>query len=78
MAADRAGVLRVMLRAPSDKKVVDSQGVTVRDIQGSKTFEVAPRTPDAAATPIIISPSNRQRSEITIVRGTQESTVGTQ
>jgi pilus assembly protein CpaB len=78
MAADHAGVLRVMLRAPTDKRVVDSQGVTVRDIQGSKTFEVAPRTPEAQATPIIISPSNRQRSEITIVRGTQETTTGTQ
>ena len=78
MAADRAGVLRVMLRAPSDKKTVDSQGVTVRDIQGSKTFEVAPRSPDAPSTPVIISPSNRQRSEITIFRGTQEQTVGTQ
>jgi pilus assembly protein CpaB len=78
MAADRASVMRVMLRAPSDKKIVDSQGVTVRDIGGSKTFEVAPRSPDAQATPIIISPSNRQRSEITIFRGTQEQTVGTQ
>ena len=79
MAADRAGVLRVMLRAPSDKKIVDwSQGVTVKDIQGSKTFEMTPRTPDSPSTPIIISPSNRQRSEITIVRGTQETTVPTQ
>jgi pilus assembly protein CpaB len=78
MAADRAGVLRVMLRSPSDKRVVDSQGVTVRDFQGSKTFEVTPRSPDAQATPIIISPSNRQRSEILIYRGTQEQTVPTQ
>jgi pilus assembly protein CpaB len=79
IAAERAGVLRVMLRAPTDKKIVDSQGVTVRDIPGgAKTFEVTPRTADAQATPIIISPSNRQRSEITIVRGTQETTVGTQ
>jgi pilus assembly protein CpaB len=78
MAADRAGVLRVMLRAPSDKKIFDSAGITVRDIGGAKTFEVATHSPDAAATPVIISPSNRQRSEITIVRGTQESTVGTQ
>jgi pilus assembly protein CpaB len=77
MAADRAGVLRVMLRSPSDKRIVDSQGVTVRDFQGSKTFEMTPRSPDAQATPIIISPSGR-RSEIQIYRGTQEQTVPTQ
>jgi pilus assembly protein CpaB len=79
MAADRAGVLRVMLRGPSDKKIVDSQGVTVRDIQGSKTFEMAPRAPDSQSTPIqIISPSNRRGGEIQIWRGTQEQTVPTQ
>jgi len=79
MAADRAGVLRVMLRSPSDKNVIVSQGVTVRDIQGSKTFEVPPRSPDSQSTPIqIISPSNRHGSEIQIYRGTQEQTVPTQ
>jgi len=78
MAADRAGALRVMLRAPSDKKIVDSQGVTVRDIGGSKTFEMAPRTPDSPSTPVIISPSNHQRQEIEIWRGTQEQTTPTQ
>ncbi|MGO9244402.1 MAG: Flp pilus assembly protein CpaB [Verrucomicrobiia bacterium] len=79
IAAERAGVLRVMLRAPTDKRIVDSQGVTVRDIPGgAKTFEVASSNPNAPSTPIIISPSNRQSSEITIFRGTQQQTVPTQ
>jgi len=78
MAADRASVMRVMLRSPSDKAVVESQGVTVKDFQGSKTFEVTPRSPDAQSTPIIISPSNRHGSEIEIYRGTVEQTVPTQ
>jgi len=77
-AADREGVLRVMLRAPTDKNVVAIQGVTVRDFQGGKTIEVAPRSPDAQATPVIIMPSNHQRSEIEIYRGTQSQIVPTQ
>ncbi len=69
----------MMLRAPTDKRIVDSQGVTVRDIPGgAKTFEVASSNPNAPSTPIIISPSNRQSSEITIFRGTQQQTVPTQ
>jgi pilus assembly protein CpaB len=77
-AADRAGVLRVMLRAPSDKKIIENQPFTMSDIQGNKTFEAAPRSPDSQSTPIIISPSNHQRSEIEIWRGTQEQTMPTQ
>jgi pilus assembly protein CpaB len=77
LAADRAGSLRVMLRSPQDKSVVQSQGVTVRDLQGKKTFELSTTPPDAGrATPIIISPpANRQRPEIRIYRATQEQIV---
>jgi len=80
MAADRAGVMRVMLRSPSDKTIVDSQGITVRDFQGSKTFEVAPKTPDdQRATPVsIIPPSNRHGSEIMIYRGSQGQATSTE
>jgi len=80
VAADRAGVLRVMLRSPSDKKVVESQGVTVRDLPGgAKTFEKAPSTPESQSTPVQIIPlSNRRAGEIQIIRGTQEQTVPTQ
>jgi pilus assembly protein CpaB len=80
IAAERAGVLRVMLRAPTDRRVVDSPGVSVRDIPGgAKTFEMAPRAPDSQSTPIqIISPASRHGSEIQIYRGTQEQTVPTQ
>jgi pilus assembly protein CpaB len=75
MAADRASVMRVMLRSPTDKKIVESSGVTVRDFQGSKTFELPQRTSDQQSTPVqIISPTGR-RSEIQIYRGTQEQTV---
>ena len=77
LAADRAGSLRVMLRSPQDKTVIQSRGVTVRDLGGNKGFEISTTLPDSArSTPIIISPpANRQRSEITIYRATQEQTV---
>jgi pilus assembly protein CpaB len=79
MAADRAGVLRVMLRAPSDKNVISSPGVTVRDFGGTKTFELATKSPDDQKTPVIISPpANRHGSEIEIYRGTVETTVPNQ
>jgi len=78
VAADRAGVLRVMLRSPSDKRIVESQGVTVRDFQGAKTFEKASSTPESPSTPVqIVSPIHRG-SEIEIYRGTQEQTVSIQ
>ncbi|HVM61455.1 MAG TPA: Flp pilus assembly protein CpaB [Verrucomicrobiae bacterium] len=77
-AADRGGVLRVMLRAPTDKKIVPTPGVTVRDFGGQKSIEMAPQSPNATATPVIIMPSSRPRSEMTIVRGTQEQVVPTQ
>jgi pilus assembly protein CpaB len=80
MAADRASVMRVMLRSPSDKAIVNSPGITVRDFQGSKTFELAPKTSDdQRATPVnIIPPSNRHGSEIMIYRGSQGQAVSTE
>jgi len=73
MAADRAGALRVMLRNQSDKSVVSSPGVTVRDFGDHKTFEFATKAPDAEkATPVIInSPTRGHSSEIMIYRGSQ-------
>ena len=80
MAADRASVIRVMLRAPTDKAIVDSPGITVRDFQGSKSFEVAPKSADdQQSTPVtIIPPSSRRGSEITIYRGSQSQTTSTE
>jgi pilus assembly protein CpaB len=76
LAADRAGSLRVMLRSPRDKSLVQSQGVTVRDLQGKKTFELSTTPPDAGrSTPIIISPPASHRPEIKIYRATQEQIV---
>jgi pilus assembly protein CpaB len=76
LAADRAGSLRVMLRSPQDKSIVQSQGVTVRDLVGKKTFELSTTPPDAGrSTPIIISPSASHRPEIKIYRATQEQVV---
>jgi pilus assembly protein CpaB len=78
VAADRAGALRVMLRAPTDKRIVDSQGVTVRDFQGSKTFEKDTSTPASQSTTVQIISPTRHGSEIQIYRGTAEQTVSTQ
>lgn len=76
LAADRAGNLRVMLRSPQDKSVVQSPGVTVRDLGGKKTFELSISPPDAGrSTPIIISPPASHRPEIKIYRATAEQTV---
>lgn len=79
-AADRVGALRVMLRSPQDKSLIASSGVTSRDFPGRKTFELALTPPDERrATPIIINPpSNRQRAEIMIYRGSQGQAVPTE
>jgi pilus assembly protein CpaB len=77
LAADRAGSLRVMLRSPQDKAIVQSRGVTVRDIGGNKSIEITTSPSDSGnRTPIIISPpANRNRSEVKIYRGAQEQIV---
>jgi|SRR5579862_2049568 len=71
MAADRAGALRVMLRAPKETTVISTAGVTTRDFGDHKTFEITAKGPDEQkATPVIInSPSRGHSSEITIYRG---------
>jgi len=77
LAADRAGNLRVMLRKPQDTAVFQSQGVTVRDLPGKRGFELSISPPDSGrSTPIIISPPpNRNRPEVKIIRGIQETVV---
>jgi pilus assembly protein CpaB len=78
-AADRAGALRVALRPPQEKVVISTQGVSTHDFQGRKTFELAAKPPDEQRSAIIINPpSNRQRSEIMIYRGSQGQSVPTE
>jgi pilus assembly protein CpaB len=79
-AADRAGALRVALRGVQDKTIIPSVGVEARDFPGRRTMELSTTTPDAGrASPIIINPPpGRERSGITIFRGTQEQIVTSQ
>jgi pilus assembly protein CpaB len=59
-AAERVGVLRVMLRSAQDKAVVTSSGVRATDIQGGAAVIETPPTPPKAAG-----------AGITIIRGTE-------
>jgi pilus assembly protein CpaB len=79
-AADRAGALRIALRPVQDKTIIPTMGIEARDFPGRRTIELSSTPPDAGrATPIIINPPpGRQRSGITIFRGTQEQTVTSQ
>jgi len=63
-AADRTGVLRVMLRPVQDKATVTSSGVRATDIQGGAGV-IAP--PPAPATPT----PKTSGARITIIRGTE-------
>lgn len=59
-AADRAGVLRVMLRPVQDDAVVVSSGVRATDIQGGA---------GVIATPLPAMPTPKASGGITIIRG---------
>jgi pilus assembly protein CpaB len=84
-AADRAGVLRVSLRGMNDDKIINSPGITVRDLgPGNKFFEpivaqqqqASTSGKEPTATPIIISPPpSRQKPEITVIRGVEEKVI---
>ncbi len=83
-AADRAGVLRVSLRSPTDTTVIKSPGVTVKDISGIQVRVEPPPpppttpapltpTPKPGPMPVIITttnvPEKETVKEITIFRG---------
>ena len=77
-AASRAGALRVMLRAVNDDKIIASEGTTVRDLGSGKVMLEAPKTqPTETVVRPVAPPPVRQRSGITIIRGTQEQVVET-
>jgi pilus assembly protein CpaB len=77
MAMERAGALRVSLRPANDSKIHTTTGVAVRDL----TAAVAPqmvittKQQEVSAQPIIVRPPQRQRSELTVIRGTSEQVV---
>ncbi len=77
-AADRQATLRVSLRPLGDTNIIESTGVTVRDIRGG-TIEAPVVTPAGPAqTPIkLIRVQPEQRDTITIIRGTQPQEVNT-
>lgn len=80
-AADRAGALRIVLRPAQDNQIVQTTGVTVRDLGGGKSIEMVSQPQvkpqltqnqtEPRATPVIISPppSRARDREIEIYRG---------
>ena len=73
-AAERSGTLNVTLRSVSDVAIVNSEGVTERELGGGE----AEPTGQTERTPVlIIPPSSGSRSKpgITIIRATEEKTI---
>lgn len=75
-AADRAGILRVALRSPKDTTVINSTGVTMKDISFGKAQDI-PSAPVPSVAPVVpVAPVTRQREvekerEIIIYHGTE-------
>ena len=72
-AADRAGVLRVSLRPVEDSTIVASPGTRTSDLRiGKITDQTGDQRPVPQFTP---PPREQRRTEIKIIRGTQEQIV---
>ncbi len=76
-AAERSGTLNVTLRSVQDPTIVPSEGITERELAGGQTQQ-EPTSMQPEKTPVmIIAPSSasKQKPEITMIRGTAETTV---
>jgi Flp pilus assembly protein CpaB len=75
-AAERSGTLNVTLRPVQSAEVLATQGVTERELTGG---QAAPDQPaQTTQTPVLIIPPSspsRPKSEITIIRATEERTI---
>ena len=76
-AAERSGTLNVTLRPVQDNAIIPSEGVMERELGGGQPLaEQQPLQPERTAV-VIIPPSaaTRQKPEITVIRGTAETTI---
>jgi len=73
-AADRAGVLRVSLRPVEDSTIVASPGTRTSDLRVGKLSD-QPATDQRSIPQFAPPPRDQRRTEIKIIRGTQEQIV---